>query len=106
MATDDVNESTVTYGSGNVFADLGLPHPGERLAKAGLASAIQDVIELRELTQAEAGKARSALLTCRLLTSCLFPRGGKASGWRSVGCWNFPTLSSCQEARRLTLLVG
>lgn len=56
MAGEEVSESTVTYGSGNVFADLGLPNPEVRLAKAGLASAIQDVIELRALTQTEAAR--------------------------------------------------
>ena len=50
----EVNESTVFYGSGNVFADLDLPNPEERLAKAKLASAIQDAIEVRGLTQVQA----------------------------------------------------
>jgi predicted XRE-type DNA-binding protein len=49
-----VEDGTVFYGSGNVFADLDMPNTDERLAKAGLASAIQDVIESRGLTQAEA----------------------------------------------------
>jgi predicted XRE-type DNA-binding protein len=43
-------------GSGNVFADLGLPNPEEDLLKAKLVSKISDVIERRELTQAEAGE--------------------------------------------------
>lgn len=43
-------------GSGNVFADLGLPHPEERLAKAELAQKIITAIERRGLTQAEAAK--------------------------------------------------
>lgn len=47
-------EETVLYGSGNVFADLDLPTPKEMLSKAALASAIQDVIETRALSQAEA----------------------------------------------------
>jgi predicted XRE-type DNA-binding protein len=42
--------------SGNVFADLGLPNPEERLAKSRLASMIYDIIEERELTQVEAAK--------------------------------------------------
>jgi len=33
-----------------------LPNPEEKLSKAGLASAIQDVIETRGLTQVEAAK--------------------------------------------------
>ena len=47
-------DETVTYGSGNVFADLDLPNAKEMLSKAALASAIQDVIETRALSQAEA----------------------------------------------------
>ncbi|MES5481466.1 helix-turn-helix transcriptional regulator [Bradyrhizobium sp. INPA03-11B] len=43
-------------GSNNVFADLGLPNPEERLLKSKLVSKISDVIEKRRLTQAEAGK--------------------------------------------------
>lgn len=44
----------MTRGSGNVFADVGLPNPEERLAKAQLASLIDDVIRERGLTQQEA----------------------------------------------------
>jgi predicted XRE-type DNA-binding protein len=54
----DRDESTVTFesGSGNVFADLGLPHPEEALAKAQLAEAVADAIAQRGLSQVEAGK--------------------------------------------------
>jgi predicted XRE-type DNA-binding protein len=41
----------VRRGSANVFADLGLSNPDERLAKAQLASRIDDVIRRRRLTQ-------------------------------------------------------
>ncbi|MFQ5705754.1 MAG: helix-turn-helix domain-containing protein [Gemmatimonadales bacterium] len=44
----------VTRGSGNVFSDLGLPKPQERLAKAQLASLIDDAIRERKLTQRQA----------------------------------------------------
>lgn len=44
----------VTAGSGNVFADLGLDNPEERLAKAKLAGLIWDEIERRKLTQTAA----------------------------------------------------
>ena len=44
----------VARGSGNVFADLGLAKPEERLAKAELARAIGRAIEERSLTQREA----------------------------------------------------
>lgn len=40
--------------SGNVFADLGLPGPEDRLAKAELARRIGAIIAERHLTQSEA----------------------------------------------------
>jgi predicted XRE-type DNA-binding protein len=43
-------------GSGNVFADLGLPNPEEELLKAKLVSKISDVIEKRKMTQVQAGE--------------------------------------------------
>jgi predicted XRE-type DNA-binding protein len=49
-------EPAVTEGSDNVFVDLGLPDAEELLAKAQLASAISDIIDNRELTQAEAAE--------------------------------------------------
>lgn len=42
--------------SGNVFADLGLPHPERELLKAKLTLQIYRLIRSRRLTQAEAGK--------------------------------------------------
>jgi predicted XRE-type DNA-binding protein len=42
--------------SGNVFADLGLPHAEQELLKAKLALQIYRLIQERSLTQAEAGK--------------------------------------------------
>jgi predicted XRE-type DNA-binding protein len=44
----------VTPGSGNVFADLGLPEPEEELTKAQLASHIRHIIKRRRLTQVAA----------------------------------------------------
>lgn len=46
----------VEVGSGNVFTDLGLDNPGERLAKARLAAEINAIIEEHGWTQAEAAK--------------------------------------------------
>ncbi|MDR3550735.1 MAG: helix-turn-helix transcriptional regulator [Candidatus Babeliales bacterium] len=43
-------------GSGNVFADLGLANPEERLAKAKLAIQINDLIKEKNLTQKNAAK--------------------------------------------------
>lgn len=48
------SQTLVEKSSGNVFADLGLPDPEERLAKADLAIAIAREIKMRSLTQAEA----------------------------------------------------
>ena len=45
------DDTSITRGSGNVFADLGLPNPEERLVKARLASRIYDVIKARGWTQ-------------------------------------------------------
>lgn len=47
----------VQEGSGNVFADIGLPNPEERLAKADLALRIAEAIRGRRLTQARAARA-------------------------------------------------
>jgi predicted XRE-type DNA-binding protein len=44
----------VMAGSGNVFADLGLPEPEEELIKAQLASHIRHIIKRRRLTQVAA----------------------------------------------------
>ncbi len=46
----------VEEGSGNVFADIGLPYPEERLAKADLAIRIAAVIRSQHLTQARAAR--------------------------------------------------
>ncbi len=52
-----MNEETEVYhGSGNVFADLGLPDAEERLAKAELAPQILNIIARRRLTQAQAAE--------------------------------------------------
>src|SRR5437667_1915082 len=66
-------EITMTPGSGNVLADLGLAEPQEELAKAQLASRIQDIIKQQRLTQTAAASLMgidqpkvSALLNGRL----------------------------------------
>lgn len=41
----------IEKGSGNVFADIGLANPEERLAKADLAIRISETIRARRLTQ-------------------------------------------------------
>ncbi len=54
------NDRTIVEGSGNVFADLGFADAEELLAKAGLASAISDIIKGRHLTQKAAAEVLGA----------------------------------------------
>jgi predicted XRE-type DNA-binding protein len=63
----------VTRGTGNVFADLGFPDAAERQAKLRLAYALNQVLEDRKLSQADAAKVLgvtqpkvSALRHCKL----------------------------------------
>lgn len=51
-----MEDNNYTVGSGNVFADLGLANPEERLAKAELACQINYLIKQRKLTQVAAAK--------------------------------------------------
>jgi predicted XRE-type DNA-binding protein len=46
----------VEEGSGNIFADIGLPNPDERLTKAELAIRIPEAIRARRLTQTRAAR--------------------------------------------------
>jgi predicted XRE-type DNA-binding protein len=46
----------VTRGTGNVFADLGFPDAAERQAKLRLAYALNQVLEERKLSQADAAR--------------------------------------------------
>ena len=51
-----IRTTPVEKGSGNIFADLGLPHPEQELLKARLALQIYRLIKQRGLKQADAGK--------------------------------------------------
>jgi len=53
MATDNVK---IERGSGNVFADLGLPDADAHLLKAELVTRIDKIIRQRGLKQVEAAK--------------------------------------------------
>ena len=48
--------SRAKAGSGNVFADLGLPNPEQEFLKAQLTLQIYRIIRARGLTQAKAGE--------------------------------------------------
>jgi predicted XRE-type DNA-binding protein len=50
----EVSETAIEPSSGNVFADLDLEEPDERLAKAELAQRICDIIAERKLSQTSA----------------------------------------------------
>lgn len=56
MKTEIVDGETVRTGTENVFADLGLPNPEERLLKAQLMYAINTEIKRRKLSQQKAAK--------------------------------------------------
>jgi len=51
-----INAHDVLEGSGNVFADLGLPDAEQELVKARLTLQIARIIRDRSLTQVEAAK--------------------------------------------------
>jgi len=48
-------KATIKRGSGNVFADLGLPNPEQELLKEQLTLQIYRIVKARGLTQAQAG---------------------------------------------------
>lgn len=49
-------KDAVRRGSGNIFADLGLPDAETHLLKARLVSRLQTIVEERGLTQAQAAE--------------------------------------------------
>lgn len=50
------NKDVLETNAGNIFADLGLPNPEERLAKAKLAMQINILIKEKEMNQKEAAE--------------------------------------------------
>jgi len=77
----------VVEGSGNVFADIDLPNPEERLAKADLAIRIASAIRARRLTQARAAR----LLKINQPKVSRFLRG-RLSGFSTERLMHFLTL--------------
>lgn len=56
MTTKKKTRITAEKGSGNVFADLGLPNPEREQLRAHLTLQIYRIIKKRDLTQAAAGE--------------------------------------------------
>lgn len=52
----DNNDSSISSGGSNVFADLGYSDPDTHLLKAQLVSHIDEIISARKLTQIQAAK--------------------------------------------------
>jgi|SRR5271154_3995121 len=77
----------IEESSGNVFADIGLPKPQERLAKAGLAIRIAEAIRARRLTQTRA--ARILKIDQPKISRLL---QGKLSGFSTERLMHFLTL--------------
>lgn len=78
------NALAIKKGSGNVYADLGLPDAEDRLLKARIVTAIGDSIERQGLSQAAAGQRMGLAQpdVSRLLS-------GRLSGFsleRLIGC--------------------
>ena len=56
MTTKTNTRIKAENSSGNIFAAVGLPHPGRELLKAKLTLEIYRLIRKRNLTQVEAGR--------------------------------------------------
>jgi predicted XRE-type DNA-binding protein len=54
--TGPIDGIAIEEGSGNPYADLGLPNADEMLVKAGLAHEIAQIIKTRNLTQQHAAE--------------------------------------------------
>ena len=52
----DTTDMAVERGSGNVFADLGLPDADTHLARAKLVSRIDDIVRERGMSESEAAR--------------------------------------------------
>lgn len=53
---DEGEDFSIIHGTGNTFADLGLPRAAERHAKNQLALSIREIIESSGMTQRDAAK--------------------------------------------------
>ncbi|MGI8858293.1 MAG: helix-turn-helix domain-containing protein [Thermomicrobiales bacterium] len=53
---DEKEDLSIIHGTGNTFADLGLPHAEERHAKNQLALSIREIVEESGMNQRDAAK--------------------------------------------------
>ena len=51
-----MTDDSITHGTGNVFADLGLPDAADRQTKTRLALAINRIIKVQRLKQVDAAR--------------------------------------------------
>ncbi len=84
-------------GSGNVFADLGLPNPEERLLKANIVAQLHRLIKQRGLTQVKAAKLLG--ITQPDLSHLLHP-GSRAASPSSRWLRKYPRLNTRESHRK------
>lgn len=60
----DSDDTAITVGSGNIFADLGLAEPDLAMKKFNVASKIRETIRQRDWTQTEAAEFMGISPTC------------------------------------------
>jgi len=82
MATRRTRLVRAEKSSGNVFADLGLPHPEQELLKAKLTLEICRLVKKRDLTQAR--PAKSLASSSRMSLCWMRNRSGSFSVERLV----------------------
>jgi predicted XRE-type DNA-binding protein len=56
QSAEEIDDETITHGTGNVFLDLGYADAEKRQTKLRLTHGINAVIARRRLTQAAAGR--------------------------------------------------
>lgn len=92
-----VHDTTIESGSGNPYADLGLPEAGEMLVKAELARQIAQIIKGRRLTQQ--GAAELLGMTQSRLSEMLRGRFRGISQTKMIECLN-------RLGRDVSIVVG
>jgi hypothetical protein len=75
--------ASVIEGSGNIFADLGLPNPEQELLKARLTLQIYGILKDSGMTQVEMAKIPGGAATAGLTLDA--EPGGELFGWAVEG---------------------